>query len=308
MLRFVAQRLIQGVVVIFLVSVTTFLILQLAPGNPIDVLVGEARISEEQRQLIADKWGLNDPWYVQYFTWLGNVFTGDLGRSVVQTGTPVREMLLDAAPATLRLNLLALIVSVIIAIPVGVLAAVKRHSAFDYTSMLGASLGIAVPNYWIGLMLIVLFSLTLDWLPPYGSQGWQAYVLPVGVLAFQEMAILARLSRGATIEVLNQDYVTTARAKGLRETVVVSRHVVRNTLLPVVTILGYRVAFILSGTIVIETVFAWPGIGQLFFNSIIRLDYQVVQAIVLLLSTLVVVGNLLTDIAYAYIDPRIRIR
>ena len=308
MLRYVLQRLLQGVVVIFLVSVTTFMILQLAPGNPIDVLVGEARVSEEQRQLIADKWGLNDPWYVQYFTWLGNVFTGDLGKSVVQTGTPVREMLLDAAPATLQLNVLALILSMVIAIPVGVMAAIKRHSVFDYSSMVGASLGIAVPNYWIGLMLIVLFSLTLGWLPPYGSQGWQAYILPVAVLAFQEMAILARLSRGAAIEVLNQDYITTARAKGLREHAVVSKHVVRNTLLPVVTILGYRVAFILSGTIVIETVFAWPGIGQLFFNSIIRLDYQVVQAIVLLLSILVVLGNLVTDIAYAYIDPRIRIR
>ncbi len=308
MLRYVAQRLIQGVVVIFLVSVTTFMILQLAPGNPIDVLVGEARISEEQRQLIADKWGLNDPWYVQYFTWLGNVFTGDLGKSVVQTGTPVREMLLDAAPATLRLNLLAFLASTLIAIPIGVVAAVKRHSAFDYGSMVGATLGIAVPNYWIGLMLIVLFSLTLGWLPPYGSNGWRAYILPVGVLAFQEMAILARMSRGATIEVLHQDYVTTARAKGLHESVVISRHVVRNTLLPVVTIMGYRLAFILSGTIIIETVFAWPGIGQLFFNSVIRLDYQVVQAVVLLLSTLVVVGNLVTDIAYAFIDPRIRIR
>ena len=308
MLRYVAQRLIQGVVVIFLVSVTTFMILQLAPGNPIDVLVGEARISEEQRQLIADKWGLNDPWYVQYFTWLGNVFTGDLGKSVVQTGTPVREMLLDAAPATLRLNLLAFLASTLIAVPIGVVAAVKRHSAFDYGSMVGATLGIAVPNYWIGLMLIVLFSLTLGWLPPYGSNGWRAYILPVGVLAFQEMAILARMSRGAAIEVLHQDYVTTARAKGLHESVVISRHVVRNTLLPVVTIMGYRLAFILSGTIIIETVFAWPGIGQLFFNSVIRLDYQVVQAVVLLLSTLVVVGNLVTDIAYAFIDPRIRIR
>jgi len=158
------------------------------------------------------------------------------------------------------------------------------------------------------LMLIVLFSLTLGWLPPYGSNGWRAYILPVGVLAFQEMAILARMSRGAAIEVLHQDYVTTARAKGLRESVVISRHVVRNTLLPVVTIMGYRLAFILSGTIIIETVFAWPGIGQLFFNSVIRLDYQVVQAVVLLLSTLVVVGNLVTDIAYAFIDPRIRIR
>ena len=131
MLRYVIQRLLQGVIVIFLVSVTTFMILQLAPGNPIDVLVGEARVSEEQRQLIADKWGLNDPWYVQYFTWLGNVFTGDLGKSVVQTGTPVREMLFDAAPATLRLNLFALVISTLIAIPVGVMAAIKRHSVFD---------------------------------------------------------------------------------------------------------------------------------------------------------------------------------
>ncbi len=174
--------------------------------------------------------------------------------------------------------------------------------------MVGATLGIALPNYWIGLMLIVLFSLRLDWLPPYGSSSWQAYVLPVSVLAFQEMAILARLSRGATVEILTQDYVNTARSKGLRESVVIVRHVVRNALLPVVTILGYRVAFLLSGTIVVETVFAWPGIGRLFFTSIDRLDYQVVQAIVLLLSTLVVVANLLTDITYAFIDPRIRIK
>lgn len=308
MLRYVTQRLLQGIVVIFLVSIATFFMLQLAPGSPVDVMVGEARVSEEQIRIIEEKWGLDEPVYVQYFTWLGNVFTGDFGSSIIQTGTPVREMLLDAAPATLRLNALAFIISGLIAIPVGVLAAVKRHSAFDYTSMLGATLGIALPNYWIALMLIVLFSLRLDWLPPYGSSSWQAYVLPVAVLAFQEMAILARLSRGATVEILTQDYVNTARSKGLRESVVIVRHVVRNALLPVVTILGYRVAFLLSGTIVVETVFAWPGIGRLFFTSIDRLDYQVVQAIVLLLSTLVVVANLLTDITYAFIDPRIRIR
>jgi ABC-type dipeptide/oligopeptide/nickel transport system permease component len=300
--------LLQGLVVIFLVSITTFSILQLAPGSPVDVLIGEAQVSQEQIDAITRKWGLDKPWHVQYFTWLGNVFTGDLGDSVIRSGTPVRDMLAEAAPVTLRLNLLALVISVALAVPLGVLAAVRRHSWLDYGSMVGSSLGIALPNYWIGLMLIIVFALTLGWLPPYGSGSWKSYVLPVAVLAAQEIAILARLARGTTIEVLGQDYVTTARSKGLRERLVVGRHVVRNALLPIVTMIGYRLSFILSGTIVVETIFAWPGIGQLFFTSIDRLDYQVVQAIVLLLSTLVVVGNLLTDLAYAYIDPRIRIR
>ena len=172
--------------------------------------------------------------------------------------------------------------------------------------MVGATLGVALPNYWIGLMLIIVLSLQLGWLPPFGSDSWRGYVLPVAVLAVGEMAVLARLTRGAMTEVLGQDYITTARAKGLRHGVVVRRHAVRNGLLPVVTILGYRLAFVLSGTIVVETVFAWPGIGRLLIDSVYRLDYQVVQAIVLLLSTIVVLGNLVTDLAYAFIDPRIR--
>ena len=306
MLRYVVQRLLQGLVVIFLISLTTFTILQLAPGSPVDILVGEAQVNQEQIDAINRKWGLDQPPHVQYLTWLGNVFRGDLGASVIRTGMPVRDMLAEAAPVTLRLNALALALSIAVAVPLGVLAAVRRHSWLDYSSMVGASLGIAMPNYWIGLMLIIVFSLRLGWLPPYGSGSWKSYV--VLVLAIQEMAILARLTRGATIELMQQDFVTTARAKGLRERIVVGRHVVRNALLPVVTMIGYRMAFILSGTIVVETVFAWPGIGQLFFTSIDRLDYQVVQAIILLLSTVVVVGNLLTDLAYAYIDPRIRLR
>jgi ABC-type dipeptide/oligopeptide/nickel transport system permease component len=308
MLKYVVQRLLQGLVVIFLVSLTSFIILQLAPGSPVDILIGEAQVSQEQIDAITRKWGLDKPWHVQYLTWLGNVFTGDLGDSVIRSGTPVTQMLADAAPVTLRLNALALAFSIALAIPLGVLAAVRRHSWLDYGSMIGSSLGIALPNYWVALMLIIVFSLHLGWLPPYGSGSWKSYVLPVAVLAAQEMAILARLTRGATVELLRQDFVTTARAKGLEEWLVVSRHVVRNALLPIVTMIGYRIAFILSGTIVVETVFAWPGLGQLFFTSIDRLDYQVVQAIVLLLSTVVVVGNLLTDLAYAFIDPRIRLR
>ncbi|GIW04027.1 MAG: oligopeptide transport system permease protein AppB [Thermomicrobiales bacterium] len=308
MLRYITLRLVQGVVVIFLVSITSFIIMQIAPGSPVDIMVGEQQITPEQIAAIERKWGLDKPWYIQYFTWLGNVFTGDLGTSVVRTGEPVREMIFEAAPETLKLNLLSLFFSLLIAVPVGVLAAVKRYSLFDYLSMVGATLGIALPNYWIGLMLIIVFALKLGWLPPYGSDSWKSFILPVSVLASQEMAILARLSRGTTSEVLSQDYVTTARAKGLRDRVVITRHVVRNALLPVVTMVGYRIAFILSGTIVVETIFAWPGLGQLFFSSIDRKDYQVVQAIVLLLATIVVVANLVTDLVYAYIDPRIRVR
>jgi peptide/nickel transport system permease protein len=308
MASYMAMRLLQGVVVIFLVSITSFVIMQLAPGSPVDIMIGEAQVSQEQIDIITHKWGLDRPWYVQYFTWLKNVFTGDFGQSVIRTGVPVREMIWQAAPVTLKLNVLSIAISMLIAIPVGVIAAVKRYSWFDYGSMITSTLGIALPNYWIGLMLIILFSLKLGWLPPYGAGSWKSYVLPVSVLAAQEMAILARLTRGATSEVLAQDFVTTARAKGLRQMVVVTRHVMRNSLLPIVSILGYRIAFILSGTIVVETVFAWPGLGQLFFSSIDRKDYQVVQAIVLVLATLVVVTNLITDLLYAYVDPRIRIR
>ena len=308
MLRYVVQRLLQGLIVIFLVTLATFAILQLAPGSPVDILIGEAQVSQEQIDAITRKWGLDRPPHEQYLTWLGNIFRGDLGDSVIRSGTPVSQMLADAAPVTLRLNALAIVISIAVAIPLGVLAAVRRHSWLDYGSMIGSSLGIAMPNYWIGLMLIIIFSLRLGWLPPYGSGSWKSYVLPVAVLAAQEMAILARLTRGATVELMHQDFVTTARAKGLGERLVVARHVVRNALLPIVTMIGYRIAFILSGTIVVETVFAWPGLGQLFFTSIDRLDYQVVQAIILLLSSVVVIGNLVTDLIYAYIEPRIRLQ
>lgn len=308
MLRYVVFRALQGLIVIFLVSVTSFAIMQVAPGSPVDILIGEAQVTQDQIDAITEKWGLDRPWYEQYWTWLGNVVTGDFGRSVIRTGVPVRQMVMEAAPVTLKLNALALFFSVLIAVPVGVLAAVKRYSKFDYGSMIGSTIGIAMPNYWLGLMLIIVFSLKLGWLPPYGSGSWKSYVLPVTVLAIQEMAILARLSRGSASEVLSQDYVTTARAKGLREHNVINRHVLRNALLPIVTVLGYRTAFLLSGTIVVETVFAWPGIGQLLFTSIDRKDYQVVQAIVLLLASIVVLANLVTDLLYAYVDPRIRIR
>lgn len=308
MTSYIAKRLLQGVLVLFLVSLLTFFVMYFMPGDPARNMVGQTRVTEVQLEAIRDKWGLNDPWYTRYWEWISNVVTGDLGTSMSRPGMAISQTIGEAALMTLRLNVLSFVISLSIAVPVGILAAVKRYSIFDYVAMLGSTLGVAIPNYWIGLMGIVIFSVNLGWLPPYGSDSWKGYILPVIVLSIEEMAALARLTRGATIEVLSQDYVTTARAKGLSQRIVVVRHVVRNALLPVITLLGYRMAFILSGTIVIESVFAWPGLGRLFYQSITSQDLQVVQAIVLLLTAIVVVMNILTDLTYAFIDPRVRVR
>jgi ABC-type dipeptide/oligopeptide/nickel transport system permease component len=308
MISYLIQRLLQGVVVLFLVTFFTFGLMQLAPGDPIDLMVGEAIITDEQIALIQEKWGLDRPWYEQYFRWLGNFVQGDLGESVVRTGFPVSEMVKEAMGPTIKLNIMALILSVSLAVPAGLFAAVRQYSVFDSAIMVWASAGVALPNFWIGLMLIVFFSRELGWLPSYGVQDWKGWILPVIVLAINETAILARLMRGATLEVVNQEYVTTARAKGLAERAVLFGHIVRNSLLPIVTILGLRAAFLLSGTIVVETIFAVPGIGRLFIQSVDRLDYQVVQAITVLFVLFVIVATLITDLTYAIIDPRIRVK
>ncbi len=285
-----------------------FTILHLTRGDPVDLIVGEANMTTQQRDQIRHFWGLDKPIYVQYFTWLKNIVHGDFGESVTFGGRPVSDLLRAAAPNTLKLNALALIISILIAIPVGVFAAVKQYSFFDGASIFLSTLGISIPNFWLGLMLIILFSLKLGWLPPFGSNGWKAYILPVFVLSSEQMALFARLTRATTLEVMNQEYVATARAKGLAERIVLFRHIVRNALLPIITVVGFRIGVLLSGTIVIETVFAWPGIGRLLFQAISRRDYLVVQSIVTIGAAIVILATLLTDIIYAYVDPRIRYR
>jgi ABC-type dipeptide/oligopeptide/nickel transport system permease component len=306
MLRFVLVRLLQGVVVIFLVTTLVFFILHLAPGDPVTLLIGEAQMTPEQVAQIRHFWGLDEPLALQYVRWLGNMLRGDFGDSIGFGGRTVVSLLRDAAPNTLQLNVLALLISVAAAVPAGVLAAARRYSPFDGGLMLVSTLGISFPNFWLGLMLIVLFGLILRWLPPFGISDWKSYLLPVFVLAAEQMALLARLTRSATLEVLQQEFVMTARAKGLAEPRVLVTHVLRNALLPIVTVIGYRIGFLLSGTIVVETVFAWPGVGRLLFQSIGQRDYVVVQAVVMVGAVVVVVANLVTDIVYAYVDPRIR--
>lgn len=308
MLSYLIKRLLQGGLVLFLVTFFTFTVMFFMPGDPARTMVGQARVTDEQLELIRDKWNLNDGFLERYWSWMSNLLTGDLGISMMRPGQAIGDMIQSAGWMTVQLTSLAMLISLTVAIPIGVLAATKRNSVLDYVSTIGSTLGVAVPNYWIGIMAIVFFSVNLGWLPPYGADSWKAYILPVVVLSIEEMAAVMRLMRGTTIEILGQDYVKTAQSKGLGRNAILVRHVVRNAMLPVITLIGYRMAFILSGTIVIETVFSWPGLGQLFFDAITNKDLQVVQAIVLLLTGIVVLMNILTDMMYAVIDPRVRVR
>ncbi|MFN3982252.1 MAG: ABC transporter permease [Caldilinea sp.] len=309
MARYITVRLFHGAIVIILISLLTFIVLRLMPGDPVFLLLGEGqvRISEEQIQAIRTRWGLDKSYPEQYLIWAGNMFTGNFGESIIRTGVPVRDMILEAVPVTLQLNVYSMLLALALSVPLGIWAAVKRNSAVDYASSVISVVGVATPNFWLSLMLIILFSLMLGWLPPFGLRSWQGFIMPVIVLAIEQMAVFTRVMRSSTIEALKQDYVRTATAKGLSRNAVILGHAVRNSLLPLVTVIGFNIAFLLSGTIVVETIFALPGIGRLFTDSIFRLDYQVVQSLVVVLAVLVVAANLLTDLVYAVIDPRIRI-
>ncbi|HLU34334.1 MAG TPA: ABC transporter permease [Thermomicrobiales bacterium] len=308
MAAYLIKRLLQGALVLALVSFLTFTVMYFMPGDPARSMVGQARVTEEQLDTIREKWGLNDPFHERFINWITNLLSGDLGTSMMRPGQDIGDMILSASGMTIQLTTMSFFISLAIAIPVGILAATKRNSILDYLTTIGSTAGVAIPNYWIGIMAIVVFSQQLGWLPPYGADSWKSYIMPVVVLSIEEMAAIMRLMRGTTIEVLGQDYIKTAQAKGLARNAILARHVVRNAFLPVVTLIGYRIAFILSGTIVIETVFAWPGLGQLFFDAISNQDLQVVQAIVLLLTSIVVLMNIITDLTYAFIDPRVRVQ
>lgn len=309
MSSYLTFRIIKGLFVVVLISVLTFVVMRMMPGDPVYLLLGEGQIpiTDEMIQTIRAKWGLDRPLPEQYLVWAANLVRGDFGTSLIRQGVPVRQMIFEAIPVTAMLNLYAVALAIVVAIPFGIAAAVRRNSWIDYSANLFSALGIATPNFWLALMLIVLFALYLGWLPPFGLRSWHGYIMPVLVLATEEMAVLMRITRGAVLELLPQDFVRTARSKGLAQRAVLYRHVVANALLPVITVIGFRIAFLLSGTIIVETVFALPGIGRLFVDSVLRLDYQVVQSLVVVFAVLVVVVNLLTDMVYALVDPRIRI-
>lgn len=305
MLRFVGQRLVATVVVLFGISILVFLVLYLMPGDPAQTMLFGTNATPEQVEALRHQLGLDRPLYVQYVDYLGNLLRADLGRSFVGN-REVGGEIASQFPATARLAAAGMAVALLIGLPTGVLAAVRRGSWLDVVSSGVSVLGVAIPNFWLAVLLTLLFSVQLEWLPVLGQGSPRAIVLPAISLGWGFAAIITRLTRASMIEVLNQPYVTTARAKGLREQAVVLRHALKNALIPVVTILGLQVANLLSGAVVVESIFARQGIGSLAVRAILAKDVPMIQGIVIFVAAVYVVINLLVDLGYALLDPRIR--
>ncbi|HZW28092.1 MAG TPA: ABC transporter permease [Trueperaceae bacterium] len=314
MLPFVGRRALTAIPTLFIVTLMVFAIQRSLPGDPALILAGEQR-DPEVIAFIRQRYRLDDPIPVQYVAWLGQLARGDLGRSL-RTNERVLDLIAAKLPVTVELAVLSVLVAVAIALPVGVLAAVKRGTAVDYGGTALALTGISVPNFWLGIMLILLVSVRLGWLPASGyvplSEGvWEnlkRMIMPAFVLGTGLAAVLMRQLRSSMLGVLRQDFVRTARAKGLRGAVVVVRHAARNALIPVVTILGLQLGALLSGAVLTEQVFTIPGFGKLVVDAVFNRDYAVVQGVVLITATGYILINLLVDVAYAVLDPRIGAR
>jgi len=304
MTTYIARRLLAVIPTLLGVLLTVFLMVRLAPGDPAQLLAGEFATPETLAD-IRQRFGLDQPWHVQLGLYAANVVRGDLGQSV-RTRKPVAYELRQYFPNTLRLTLGAMLVALLIGIPAGIIAATRPGTIFDLLAMLGALIGVSMPVFWFGLMAILIFSVQLGWFPVAGTSTLWHLVLPAITLGTSTAAILARMTRSAMLEVLSQDYIRTARAKGLAGRVVIFKHALRNALIPVVTITGLQFGGLLEGAVITETVFAWPGIGQLLVGSILARDYPVVQGAVLLIAVAFILINLIVDLLYGTIDPRIR--
>jgi peptide/nickel transport system permease protein len=305
MLRFIGSRLLSAGIVILGVSCIVFLFIHLIPGDPVEVMLGESA-KPADRDALRQALGLNEPIGQQLQLYLQGLLHLDLGNSL-HSGRPIGEILLERIPATAELAVAGLLVAIVIAFPLGVIAATRQNTFWDHGTMGFAMLGVSIPNFVMGPILILIFSVWMGWFPVSGRDGLLSLILPALTLGTALSAILSRMVRASLLEVLNEDYIRTARAKGLVERVIVWRHGLRNALLPVVTLLGLQLGALLGGAVITETVFSWPGIGQLTVEAIQRRDYPVVQACVLLISLTYVVVNTLTDIAYAWLDPRVRL-
>ena len=303
MQRYILMRVVQAIVTLLLLSLAIFLSVHVT-GDPATYLLGPEGTRDDYEQLKKNL-GLDRPLYVQYADFLGDIVRADFGKSVI-VGRPARELLLNRLPATLQLAGVAFLLTMIVGIPLGILSAVKRDSIFDQTGKFFAVAGIAAPSFWIAIMLVLLFGGILGWLPTYGRGGIDHFILPAFVLSWHSMAGVLRLSRSSMLEVLDGEYVKFARIKGLKERVVVYKHALKNAVIPVMTFSGLTLAGLLNGSVVIEVVFAWPGIGQLMLQGIQTRDFPIVQATVLAAGFFYVATALVVDILYAYVNPRIR--
>lgn len=301
--RYIVSRLYQAVLVLFGVSAVVFLLLRLS-GDPALLMLPQDATKEAVEQF-RHTHGFDRPLYVQFWHFLVGAVQGDLGESL-KFNQPAFSLVLERFPATIELAVAALVLSILIGIPLGIISAVKRNSLTDTFAMVFSMLGQSIPSFWLGIMLILLFSVHWQIFPPFGRGGVSHLVLPAISLSTWSAARVARLTRSGMIEVLGQDYIRTARAKGLASSMIVQRHALKNAILPIITVLGLDLGALLGGAVITETIFAWPGVGQLAMQSIYSRDYPVVQATVLLVAASYVLVNLAVDVTYGYLNPRIR--
>jgi peptide/nickel transport system permease protein len=317
MTAFIIRRLIQGVVVLFIMTLIVFFSMRLLPGDPLTIFMGQQAssggMSEEQLEGMRRFYGLDKPLPVQYVSWLGGIFKGNLGKSIYYR-QDVGGLLRERFPITLHLGVTAWVGATIIGAFLGVLAAIRRGTWIDTVSTAIANIGITVPIFWLGILLIYFLGLKLKWLPIFGYTSpfedfWMSTkqaIMPVFCIAIPGMAYTARQARSAMLEVIQQDYIRTAWSKGLRESTVIMRHALKNSLIPVITLMGIGLGLILGGSVLVETVFAIPGIGQLLVTSVFNQDYVVVQSSTVVIAGLIILFNLIVDISYGWLDPRIR--
>lgn len=314
MARYIAQRLVSLIPVLIGISLVTFFLIRLVPGDVVDLMLGnETTLDEGRRQELRRVFGLDDPIYIQYAKWAGDVVQGDLGTSL-RTGQSVRGEIFSKMPVTLELTFFAVVIALLIAIPTGIIAAVKAGSAAEAAAQGISLLGLSIPNFWLGTLLILVTSRYFHWFPAanyvsFGDDPWkniQIFILPAIALGAALAAITMRMMRSSLLEVLKREYITTARAKGLANRTVISRHAIRNAMIPVITVVGIQIGRLLGGAIIIEELFNLPGMGRLAIDAIEQRDYPMIQGVVLVTTVAFVLINLLVDLLYSYIDPRIR--
>ncbi|WLD94787.1 ABC transporter permease [Alkalihalobacillus sp. AL-G] len=314
MLSYIIRRVLMAIPLLIGISILSFGIIHLAPGDPTALLM-DPNIKPEDRVAFMEKYGLNDPMHVQYMKWVGNMLQGDFGQSLIRTGTDVSYLIIARLPNTLFLMLVSTILAIVISIPFGIISARKPYTLTDYSVTTVSFIGLATPNFWFGLVLIMFLSVQADWFPTGGIATlnepfslWDRIhhlILPAFVLATADMAGLTRYTRTSMIDVLNQDYIRTARAKGFKERKVVYKHGLRNGLIPVITIFGVMLPSFFGGAVVVEKIFNWPGIGLLFIDAAFQRDYPVIMAVTIIAAVITVIGSLIADILYAVFDPRI---
>jgi peptide/nickel transport system permease protein len=302
--NYLIKRLLSTIPVLIGISLLLFFMLRMLPGDPAQVLAGQMATPQEIEN-IRHQLGLDRPVYEQYVIYLSHLVRLDLGRSA-RTQNPVIDEIWARLPNTLLLAVVAISLACLFGIPAGIISAVRPYSWIDYLVTISALFGMSMPVFWLGLMLVVLFAIILQWLPAGGTGSWQHVILPSVTLAAFVIAFIARMTRSTMLETLSQDFTTTARSKGLTETVVVVKHALKNALIPIITVVGLQFGFLLGGAVLTETVFAWPGLGRLLYDSISARDYPMIQGTILIFGLLYIFVNLVVDLIYAFVDPRIR--